>query len=120
MSTALFNLDDFEETRIEWVPLFKPFGITLLSLIIPDRCRDCGRTDGRAQHACSGSRDAGSFVVCDDCSAIDGCREETFQGRPIHVSRWGRWHPAYEHDRLVTEREHRRDLWRAKQRRSAA
>ena len=71
MSTALFELDDFEETRVEWVPLFKPFGLTLLSLITPDRCRDCGQA-GANEHRIQGSRQGvGTFVLCDDCASLE-------------------------------------------------
>lgn len=58
MSTALFDLDDFEETRIEWVILKEQYG----------RCGLCGTR-------CSynrGGTDTGP--VCDACAVIDRCR----------------------------------------------
>lgn len=65
MSDTLFDLE------IEWAPLYKPFGLTLLSLMLPDRCRDCGIEGHNTEHFCQGSREAGTFVLCDVCAALD-------------------------------------------------
>lgn len=68
--TALFDLDDFEETRPEWVILGDW-----------DRCGMCGtRVHGMNQ---GGTR---TGVVCDDCAQIDSCRireHETFIVRRV-------------------------------------
>lgn len=57
MSLALFDLDDFVETRVEWV-------------IVGDwgRCGLCGSKCGYNQ---GGSR---TGAVCDDCAGVDSCR----------------------------------------------
>ena len=103
MSTALFDLSDFEETRVEWVPLFKPFGLNLASLLVGDRCRDCGT---RAPSTTQGSADSiGIYMLCDDCAQVDGCREVR-PGR--HVSHWGDGHPVEDHDELIEARSTRR------------
>lgn len=107
MSTALFDLDEFEETRVEWVPLYKPFGITLASLVAGIRCRDCGtdKTSGT-----SGSRRSiGSFDLCEACTDLDRClTREHSRGAEWHVSRWGSAHRADEHDELVAAQSKRR------------
>lgn len=58
MSTALFDLDDFEETRTEWVVLSSQW----------ERCGLCGTRCGYNQ----GGTDTGP--VCDACAVIDRCR----------------------------------------------
>lgn len=57
--TLLFDLDDFEETRTEWVPLGWNDGML---------CGLCGRKTTMNQ----GGSDVGP--VCDACAAIDRCR----------------------------------------------
>jgi len=62
--TVLFDLDDFEETRVEWEPIFGEDGL----------CRDCGIKTAFNQ---GGARPGlGLFVVCNGCAGIDGCREQ--------------------------------------------
>ena len=66
--SALFELD------VEpWAPVYKPYGHLLLSAIIPDRCRDCGRTmiPGCWREALQGGNQHGMFTVCDDCGPLD-------------------------------------------------
>lgn len=58
MSIALFDLDDFTETRTEWVSLGW----------LPDRCGLCGVKCSMNQ----GGTDVG--MVCDGCAQIDRCR----------------------------------------------
>lgn len=57
MSGALFDLEDFAETRTEWIPL----GTW-------DRCGLCGVKCSMNQ----GGTDTGA--VCDQCAQVDGCR----------------------------------------------
>ena len=66
MMEALFDLD------VSWLPLYKPFDLTLSSVLMAERCRDCGRTGGNTGHYCQGSRPAGIFMLCDDCAALEG------------------------------------------------
>ena len=82
---------------LEWAPIFKPFGLTILSLITADRCRDCGRIGGNGEHHCQGGKPgSGVFQLCDDCAALDG--------------NWGL--PVADRPRLEAEREARRDKFR--------
>lgn len=91
-----------------WGPLFKPFTLTLLSVVTPDRCRDCG---GKPGATCGSRPGVGVFYLCDDCAALDGCtgRVSSLGG---HLSRWGIRHEVGAHDGLVDARERRRDVWR--------
>lgn len=111
--SGLFELEDFAETRVEWVPLYKPFGITLLSLLIGTRCRDCGtsKTSGT-----SGSRAGfGSFELCDDCAQLDCCLTRQHErGLGVHISRWGSWHHADGHDDLTAAQTRRRAAYARK------
>lgn len=73
MSIAMFDLEDFPETRTEWVVLGDW-----------DRCGLCGtRTRGCNQ---GGTR---TGKVCDDCAQIDSCRlvccEPVAERRPARV-----------------------------------
>lgn len=114
MSLTLFDLADFKETRVQWVPLYKPFGLTLLSVVVGDRCRDCGATQGTTQGSRSG---IGVFMLCDACSDLDECATRPHsRGIEWHVSYWGGAHPAAEHDALTNARDERRDRWRRRQR----
>lgn len=72
MSTTLFDLDDFEETRVEWTPIYKVYG-DLASMIQPDLCRDCGAKSGYNQGGAGNPRGT-SFMICDECARIDGCQ----------------------------------------------
>lgn len=87
MST-LFDLDDFEETRVGWT-------------LVPnwERCGLCGAKCTWNQ---GGTSTAGA--VCDPCALIDRCEERG--GR--HVSHWGESHPSSEHDRLIAAQQRRR------------
>lgn len=79
---ALFNLDDFEETRIEWVPVYG----------FMDRCRDCGARCAANQ---GGVRQGhGVFVVCDPCSRLD--------------PHWGGRRDCWDAETLVAEQARRR------------
>jgi len=99
---ALFELE--EETR-EWVPLFKPFGLTVANLIAEVGCRDCGAKTGFNQ---GGSTNAGIYSVCDECACVDQCRPSKIVAE-AHTSRWGSaLHPAEQHDALVAKRDARR------------
>lgn len=95
--SALFDLDDFQETRTEWEPIYQA-GIASVGwhfepgYAIPRKadgtpiteaewttyvragqvCRDCGAST-RSSAASGGSAGRG-FEVCDDCTQIDGCR----------------------------------------------
>lgn len=105
MMNLLDLLDGWQEAP--WVPLYKPFGVTLASLIVPDRCRDCGLTMTYMHQG--GSHPAiGSFFLCDDCATLDGCLSREHERPDWHVSRWGVWHPETEHDELSAAREKRR------------
>lgn len=89
---GLFELDDYAETRVPWVPVSSM-----------ERCRDCGQRSGISQ---GGSRRGlGVFVVCDACAALDGCGDD---GSGRHVSFWGGWHAVADHDGLAAEQERRR------------
>lgn len=118
MSLALFDLDDFEETRVEWVPLYKPHGLTLASLIVAERCRDCGAKVSWMNGG--GGNQIGSFQVCEDCMEIDRCRDsETHPGR--HSSHWGSYpHLAEDCEAKHAAREKRRGRYLARQRRVAS
>jgi hypothetical protein len=102
--TLLDLLGDWTDVP-EWTPLFKPFGITLTSLVTGDRCRDCGT---RAPSTQQGSADAiGIYAICDDCAQLDNCRTSN-RGSEWHVSHWGDSHRTDEHDELVAARDKRR------------
>jgi|GEM_PF-5735172 len=64
-------LDLLEEwtDAVEWVPLYKPHGVTVLSVVVGDRCRDCGASAGYNQ----GGSIPGVGSLCDDCALIDEC-----------------------------------------------
>jgi hypothetical protein len=62
---ALFELE------VEWTPIYKPLALNLVSLLMTDRCRDCGRTGGNTEHFCEGSRPPGHFKLCDECASLD-------------------------------------------------
>lgn len=62
MSTTLFELDDFTETRTEWEPIY---GRGMV-------CRDCGTK--RVSGTGGGTPGLGQYEVCDECAAIDECR----------------------------------------------
>lgn len=138
--TALFELDDFAETRTEWAPIWEPTiedfgwhwedeGLSGLPLLGDDskitkaqwasflkaaRCRDCGRSCAMNQ---GGARDGRSFRVCDDCASLDGClTREHDRGPEWHVSHWGESHRADEHDRLALAQEKRRATYLRKAR----
>lgn len=99
-------LDGWEEEP--WVPLYKPHGLTLASLIVPDRCRDCG-LKMTYMHQGGSHPGIGSFFLCDDCAALDGCQSRVRDRGPgWHVSRWGVCHPVSDHDELSAARERRR------------
>lgn len=104
---ALFDLAEFEETRVQWTPLYKPFGVTLLSLIVPRRCRDCGV---KLSHVVAEGSVAGvgSFAVCDACTEVESCRQIVRNSEAWHASFWGRVHKASAHDGLVEARLNRR------------
>lgn len=105
---SLFELADFEETRVEWVPLYKPIRANLLSLIVHDRCRDCG-TRTKNMHTGGASAGLGVFVLCEPCASLDRCTTRTHSmGPEFHASRWGMAHRASEHDELIAAREKRR------------
>lgn len=103
---SLFELADFEETRVEWVPLYKPIRANLLSLISPDRCRDCGR---QADHMFVGGARVGhgTFMLCEPCSSLDGCTQSV-RDPEWHASRWGSAHREAGHDGMIAAREKRR------------
>lgn len=106
MSMALFVLDDFEETRVEWIPLFKPLGLTVASIVVGDRCRDCGAREGTSWVSVP---EVGFFMVCDECAKLDDCTTRKHSHGPDwHVSHWGERHRADEHDALVAAQERRR------------
>lgn len=69
MADLLDLLDDWTDAP-EWLPLYKPFGVTLASVMMGDRCRDCG---ARASYNQGGAAEAGIYMVCDECAQIDGC-----------------------------------------------
>lgn len=132
MSTVLFDLDDFEETRTEWEPVWEPtiedFGwhwppVSLVGSALhrdgkpvtkaewkiyldAARCRDCGRRCAMNQ---GGAGEGHGFRVCDDCAQLDGCLTRKHdRGPDWHVSHWGDSHPAADHDRLVKAQAKRR------------
>lgn len=107
MSLALFDLDDFEETRTEWVPVYKRWDMDPLVRAVEDeRCRDCGRKAGYNQ---GGSDRTGIYMVCDDCASLDRCTTRQHdRGSDWHVSHWGESHPAADHDRLIAAQAKRR------------
>lgn len=72
MTDALFEVDDFEETRTDWVPIYKIFG-DLASMIRDDLCRDCGAKSGYNQGGAGGPIH-GSYMICDDCAGLDSCQ----------------------------------------------
>lgn len=110
MSSTLFDLDEITEA---WKPMYKPFGMTLASVITPDLCRDCG---AKTSNGTGGTRDAGIFTICPGCEHLDECETRTsIQGG--HLSRWGASHAAEDHDDLVEARKKRRAMYR---RRTAA
>lgn len=91
MSTALFDLDDFEETRTEWVPIVirfdeQPLVRKLKAFDII--CRDCGCKTAYSQ---GGADRDGHYAVCDDCAQLDNCRisvhEITEERRPGEYGR---------------------------------
>lgn len=127
---ALFDLADFEETRIEWEPVWEPrledFGWRFAEAgsVLYDgdgskvtkeqwkayldgaRCRDCGRKCEMNQGGAVGGR---SFRVCNDCASLDAClTREHDRGPEWHVSHWGDSHRADEHDALVVAQAKRR------------
>lgn len=106
MSDALFDLADFEETRVEWVPLYKPHALTLMHLIVGDRCRDCG-TRTKDMHTGGARVGLGTFMLCEPCASLDECREGS-RGPDWHASRWGMAHRASDHDEMIAAREKRR------------
>lgn len=85
MSLALFDLE-----APEWAPVYEPRGgweargVSATESTPEEwvafqrslRCRDCGGLMRRLRHtrSCGGVRDGGSFELCDDCAALDGCR----------------------------------------------
>ena len=71
MSDTLFALTDFAETRVKWVPIIRPFKVTLASIIAGDRCRDCGVKVGSVagQGSIAG---VGTFALCETCLPLDG------------------------------------------------
>lgn len=130
MSDALFDLDDFAETRVEWEPVWEPrledFGWRFAeagsvlydgdgSKVTPAqwkayldgaRCRDCGRKCEMNQGGAIGGR---SFRVCDACASLDAClTRQHDRGPEWHVSHWGDSHRADEHDALVAAQAKRR------------
>lgn len=90
MSTTEQLMFDFDVTP-EWTPLFHaPFDWTIYEALPKTeavamwkayratwRCRDCGRHKFTWSHACGGANAGGSYDVCDDCAALDGCRLRT-------------------------------------------
>ncbi|GAA3730391.1 hypothetical protein GCM10022239_03730 [Leifsonia bigeumensis] len=66
MSTLapMFSLDDFEETRTVWEPIYGD--------PITHACRDCGKRTSFDQGG--GIPGVGGFTVCDGCAQIDQCR----------------------------------------------
>ncbi len=86
--SALFELDDFQETRTAW-------------RIVPD-WHLCGLCGGKTQWNQGGTTVGGG--ICDDCADIDRCDERGDR----HVSHWGTSHPAGDHDRLVSAQQARR------------
>lgn len=115
MPDLLDLLEDWAPPADEWVPLYKPHGITLASVIVGDRCRDCGSKSGYNQ---GGSRqDVGIYMVCDDCAQLDAClTREHDRGPEWHVSHWGDVHRADEHGALMAAQARRRARYRAKHR----
>lgn len=105
----MFEMSDFEETRPGWVPLFKPHRLTLASILVGDRCRDCGTTSVSTVQGSVAV--VGIYTLCDACAALDDCRAST-RGPEWHTSHWGDTHPASQHDELVQARERRRDIYR--------
>ncbi|MFF2631984.1 hypothetical protein ACFVR6_03785 [Microbacterium sp. NPDC058021] len=114
MSTALFELEDFEETRTEWEPIYcrwdQPQLVRLVNADVI--CRDCGRKAGYNQ---GGADRTGSFMVCDDCASLDRClTRQHDRGPGWHVSHWGESHRADEHDALVAKQAKRRAAYLAR------
>lgn len=110
MADLLDLLDDWTDAPA-WVPLYRPSRVTLASLTVDDRCRDCGCRSGFNQGGAGA--DIGVFMVCDDCAKIDDCRPAQ-RGAEWHASHWGEVHPAVEHDALVAAQARRRARYRAK------
>lgn len=88
---ALFELEDFTETRQAWQ-------------IVPD-WELCGLCGGKTSFNQGGTSTGGA--VCDPCATLDGCRLRD-DGDPRHVSRWGMRHAVEDHDRLMLEQARRR------------
>ncbi|UGS27598.1 hypothetical protein K8F61_05260 [Microbacterium resistens] len=130
---ALFELDQFEETRVVWEPVWEPeiedFGWHWAeegmrsdlprrkddSKITKDewrrflssaRCRDCGRSCAMNQGGAAGGK---AFRVCDECAQLDHCTTRKHdRGPEWHVSHWGESHRSDEHDQLIAAQQKRR------------
>lgn len=92
--SALFNLDDFEETKTEW-------------RIVTD-WHLCGLCGGKTHWNQGGTTVGGG--ICDDCATIDRC---DIRG-DRHVSHWGIAHSEAGHSQLVAAQARRRAAFLAR------
>lgn len=123
--SGLFELDDFEETRVEWEPVWerriqdmgwrwsdesRGEGATIplhedgtrvtreewSAYVSRGLCRDCGV---KCSYNQGGASSGGLYQVCDDCAQLDGClTRQHDRGPEWHVSHWGMLHRAEEHE----------------------